>query len=269
MITSPRRRALVVPVLLAGALALTACSSSGEDPDASGAPSSSSASPSASPSATPEPSETTETSAPPSPSAEESSTTATPEPEFAVAPAAQLDAGVVAAGAPVTVQGDGPATVSFGRALVRIVATLDCSGCTGPVSLNGPDRLVGDAFGAGTGPWSGTMLVDFLSTVGDQVYVEATGPWTLELFALDDLPLTEGPTSGTGHSVLVLGGGTTGFAFHCRPVDGETCRANSYTLTGAGTIAGASSEIEETTTVDVELPAVVGIKTNGEWSVTP
>lgn len=256
-----RRRPLIVPVLLAATLTLAGCSAS-DEVDLARAPTSSSSSPS-----TPSPSE------PESPTAEPtgSATSETPDPEaspeLAAAPEARLDGGVVGEGSPVTVQGEGPTTVTFGRALVKVVATLDCTGCSGAVVLTGPGRM--SSFGQGTAPWSGTVLVDFVSNAGDEVYVEASGPWTLTLTSLFDIPPTQGATSGAGHTVLVRQDSATSWDFWCRPAPGESCSSQAYSLTGSDVIGGSTLDVEGTDTVEVVLPGVIGIRTNGEWSVTP
>lgn len=226
-----------------------------------------SSAPSATVTATPEASPTS-SSPTPDPTPTETATEA--ELEFAVAPTARLDAGVIAADAPVTIQGEGPTTVTFSRALTRVAATLNCSACTGPVSFNSPRRTVTDPLGAGVAPWSGTMLVDFGSQGdGGEVWIDAVGPWTLELLAHGDLPVHEAAVTGTGHAAVLLLARSNNVDFWCRPLPGETCQVYAYSLVETGTIAGTTSEIEETTTIDVVLPAVVGVRTNGEWSLTP
>lgn len=258
--------ALLVP------LALTACSPSGpggdDEPEASPSSASSTRAPKPAPSTT---APTSPSASPTEDASEEATEGTTGATAPAVAPDHRLDAGTTGPGSPAVVQGEGSATVAFTRAGGQVVARLDCSACTGPVVVTGPGRSGGSPYGSGTAPWSGTLMVDFLAVAPSEVFVEAEGPWTLELLTTQDLEVSSGEVTGSGHAVLIVGDVAGSVEVWCGAVPGERCSYAAMGLDGSGSssLGGFDPGTEGADVLDVSMPGMVAIRTNGEWRVTP
>lgn len=214
------------------------------------------------------------TSAAPAPSATPTpapSPTPTAEPERPL-----LNAGTVAAGAPATVSGEGPARVAVVRdGDFGVVAQLDCGSCTGDVVLTSDGRM--SPWGAGPAPLTGSYLVDVLEgTDAKQGFLlDAAGPWTLTFTSWDERPVLTGPQEGSGAAVLLLGDTASGARIDYTPAgadDSLLARVVSAVdvdpATGpASLVLGGDEALSET--ADVALPGVVALSTNGTWTVTP
>ncbi|HCX85040.1 MAG TPA: hypothetical protein DHV14_07900 [Micrococcales bacterium] len=182
----------------------------------------------------------------------------------------------MADGAPAVVSGSGPATVTYTRqGEIAVTAALDCSACTGEVVVSASDRG-GDPWGEGPAPFSGTYLLDITtSTAADRdVWVVAEGPWTLTLASWNELPPLTGPQSGTGSAVLYLSEAGSGFDVSYTPGgEGDSVSIRAYSDV-ASTDSGPDSRLlgdteAFTESVDLPLPGVVAITTNGSWTLTP
>lgn len=156
----------------------------------------------------------------------------------------------------------------------NVVATIDCPQCTGEVVLTGPGR--GDAFAAGTGPYRAQVMTDVFKndTAKPELWVQADGTWTLDLRGWNDLDPSTGVVQGKGPTVLLLADKTSGIDVDCAPVAGETCMIRAFSAvktTDAGGSASVvlGSDTTETHAVDLPMPGIVTIRTNGTWKVTP
>ena len=244
--------ARVIALVLAPALLLAGCGSSGGPaPEPAGRSASAAPAPSASPTPTPAP------------------TPAAPERPL-------LNAGAVAEGSPATVSGEGPARIAVVRdGDFGVVAQLDCAGCTGDVVLTSDGR--GSPWGAGPAPLTGTYLVDVLEgTEAKQGFLlDAAGPWTLTFSSWNELPVLTGPQQGSGSAVLLLGDTASGARIDYTPAGpGDLLLARVVSAvdvdpaTGpASLVLGGDEALSET--ADVALPGVVALSTNGTWTVTP
>ncbi|HEY0217679.1 MAG TPA: hypothetical protein VGC57_14915 [Cellulomonas sp.] len=189
-------------------------------------------------------------------------------------PDQRLDAGAVSTGAPVTLTGEDAAVVEFSRGgELGVVARVDCSACTGDVTLT--DVVRGVELGAGPAPLSGTYLVDPHKDDGAdrQLLIEADGPWTVELMSWFDLPVLTGPQQGTGAAVLRLG--DTGAGLQWALVDdpsvlGLSARAvpeSGLGVAGSPGMAAFGSDEPGAFSVQVSMPGLVALSTNGSWTV--
>lgn len=266
------RRLLPAALILAAGLVLSACSAA----TGTAEPAISTRSSVAVPPSDTTPSDTeidVPSSAPTSSSEPAPSTTRTP-PSTATAPEAVLEAGTVTEGTPVSLSGQGPTTVSLVRSGdFAVVARLDCSTCAGDVELTGPGRST--PFGKGQGPFTGTFLVEILadSAAEQELYVVGDGAWTLELLSWNDLPPVQGEQTGSRSMVLFVADEVPGFDFRCTPLPDESCHVRAVSAVAAAGTGPDSrlfgDSVEFTETVDLHLPGIVTITTNGSWTLTP
>jgi hypothetical protein len=208
------------------------------------------------------------TTAPPATTA---APTTPPAPTTVTAPAQQLAAGTVADGSGVTVSGTGSTLVTYTGGDFAVVATLDCSACSGPVQLTATGRSA--PLAGGTGPWTGQGLTDVSDdgTPDSDVVVQAEGAWTLTLGSWNDLPPFYGPQTVTGSAVLRLADpvATLGFTWTpSAPGDEVTARMFSSAEAGGGTQVFGNTEAYSTS-VEAAAPGVLAVRTNGTWTVTP
>jgi hypothetical protein len=183
----------------------------------------------------------------------------------------KIDAGEIPEDfSPITVQGEGPAEVRWELPRdASTIATLDCSACTGDVILTGDGRMT--PFFAGPAPLTGTAQVTVFPDDEDAVIVDAQGPWTLELLDWNFLPRLSGPQLGAGPAVLYFGDPGVGLEI----VVSENTADDAVFLRFIGEEGTAEDELLQgwtgpgATTMDVELPGILTIRTNGSWTITP
>lgn len=184
-------------------------------------------------------------------------------------PAPDLDLGTVGTGAPVTARESGSASVGFDAPEdVALIATLDCSACTGDIALTSPDR--GSAWGTGTAPLTATYLVDLTGpAVPDRVDVAAEGDWTLTLSSSEDLTAVTGDQTGTGPVVLRLteGGSHVRVTYTPAATGDELVLRVVSEADGTATTSGADTAIDQV--MPITTPALIALDTDGSWSVQP
>jgi hypothetical protein len=202
--------------------------------------------------------------------------TPTPKPTEQPLPEQHLDAGAVAAGAPASASGTGPAVVSVLRdGEFGVVAHLDCSACTGHVVLSAEERM--SAWGEGPAPLTGSYLVDIFkdSAPQQEVVVRAEGPWTIEFQSWNDLPPVTGVQQGTGATVLLIGDEASAVQLDYAPVDAEDSlvarvySAVDLTESGNPDTLLLGDDVAFSERVDIRMPGVVVLGTRGSWTVTP
>ncbi|KQY24874.1 hypothetical protein ASD16_05175 [Cellulomonas sp. Root485] len=240
--------ASLVPVLL-----LVASCGSGADPDQP-----TSASTSASPTPTPE-------AVAPSPSVTVTSELPT------AAPAQLVTAGAVAEDAPAQAAGVGSATVTYTRGgEFAVVIVLDCTACAGgmsPTVLTGPGR--GTPYGEAAGPLAGSYLMDVFqgSDPEQSVWLQADGPWSIRFESWNDLPGTTGPLSGTGSTVLRMFDQGAHAEVTWAPAGPDDDFSGRFFGVGDQQLFGNDEAFTEV--VDLPMPGVFAIRTDGTWTVTP
>ncbi|GAA1984707.1 hypothetical protein GCM10009718_22620 [Isoptericola halotolerans] len=194
-----------------------------------------------------------------------------PAPERPTAPPEKsVAAGTVAEGSAATAEGKGDAEVTFERdGEFAVVVELDCARCEGPTVLTGPDRMT--PFGEADGALTGEYLMDVFqdSEPEQSLWVAADGPWSLRLSSWNDLTPEPGPWSGSGSTVIFLGGDAETAEVSWTPAGaGDSFQGRYFgTEEAAARMFGDSEEFTD----DIELaqPGVLAITTDGEWSITP
>lgn len=264
MITS-RRTALPLLTVVAASFLLGGCVDVGAGEDG-GASASVGEAPSPTVTSPPEPS--TEPSSGPTaePSAEPSA-----GPERPTAPPERsVEAGTVAEGSAATVEGKGDAEVTFVRdGEFAVVIELDCARCEGTTVLTGPDRTT--PFGEADGALTGEYLMDVFegSDAEQSVWIAADGPWTLRFSSWNDLSPEAGPWSGTGSTVVFLGGDAEQAEVTWKPAGPEDSFQGRFFGTDSAATRMFGDTEKFTDVVDLAQPGVLAITTDGEWSVTP
>jgi hypothetical protein len=187
------------------------------------------------------------------------------------------DAGVVAAGVPVTVSGTGDSQIDYTRdGTFPVVAALDCSQCTGEATFTALDRI--KPYGEAEGPMTGTYLLDVLSLLADleveddsseqPLFVDAEGPWTLTLSHWDDLEPVSGPQSGSGATVLRFTEQVKYLEVSYEPSGaGDDFTGRYFRDHGGPLIFG--NDTAYTKSYSTDSPGVLAISTNGTWTATP
>ena len=217
---------------------------------------------------------TTSTSTPATPTSE----AATPTPSVTVtsgrptaAPAQVVTAGAVAEGAPAQVAGVGSATVTYTRGgEFAVVIVLDCTACaagTSPTVLTGPDRMT--PYDEGVGPLAGSYLMDVFqgSDPEQSVWLQADGPWSIRFESWNDLPGTTGPLSGTGSTVLRMLDQGAHAEVTWAPAGPDDDFSGRFFGVGDQQLFGNDEAFTEV--VDLPMPGIFAIRTDGTWTVTP
>ncbi|NUU16142.1 hypothetical protein HP550_02610 [Cellulomonas humilata] len=243
-----RASASLVPLLLL----VTACGSGGAPAQQTVAPAS-----------TP-PAATSEAAAP------TPAVTVTPERPTA-APAQRVDSGAVAEDAPALATGSGSAEVTYTRTgEFAVVIVLDCTACaagTSPTVLTGPGLM--SPYDEGPGPLAGSYLMDVFegSAPEQSVWLQAEGPWSIRFESWNDIPATTGPQSGTGSVVLHLADQGTHAEVTWTPAGPGDGFSGRFFGQGDQLVFGNDEAFTEV--VDVPMPGILAIRTDGAWTVTP
>lgn len=178
-------------------------------------------------------------------------------------PQQELDLGAVLPGAPAEVTVTGPAVVDLTAptGAPAVVAALDCSACSGPITVS--SVAGGSTWGRGEAPVVGQYLVDLGRGDDPRLLIEAEGDWSLRVLAIDDLPAATGVQQGTGPAVLRLT--DTGGQLWVLAEAELTARAVALTGDQQSMSFGADGGVEQT--LELAGPVVVGLDTSAEWSV--
>jgi hypothetical protein len=186
------------------------------------------------------------------------------------APSQSVEAGTVANGTDATVSGEGSAEITFIRdGDIAVVVGLDCSACSGPTVLTGPDRM--QPFEESEGPAEGSYLVDVFSDSAPEqsLWLVADGEWTIDLMSWNDLPPTTGAVEGTGSTVVYLVDDSRSSRVMWEPASAD----DSF----QGRMFGESEEDSFmfgdteafSEVIKIRRPGVLAIATDGAWKVEP
>ncbi|WP_277211900.1 hypothetical protein [Isoptericola croceus] len=194
-----------------------------------------------------------------------------PTPDRPTAPPKKsVAAGTVGGGSAATAEGKGDAEVTFVRdGEFAVVIELDCARCDGTTVLTGPGR--GTPFGEADGALTGEYLMDVFegSDAEQSVWIAADGPWTLRFSSWNDLTPQAGPWSGTGSTVIFLGGEAAQAEVSWMPADADDSFQGRYFGTDEAAARMFGDTEEFTDVVELAQPGVLAITTDGEWTVTP
>lgn len=193
---------------------------------------------------------------------------ASPIPSRPTAPRTVVDAGTVTNTTQRTATGSGAAEIRFReKGGFAIVVRLDCSRCRGPYLLTEAGR--GTPHGEGRAPAERAYLIrQLVASQRGALLLTATGDWKITLLSWNELKPTSGRESGRGSDVVYLSDLGAGFRVNCRPADAaDSCHVQAYNAAGDSRLVGDDNSLTED--VGVALPAVVAIRTNGRWTLTP
>jgi hypothetical protein len=151
-----------------------------------------------------------------------------------------------------------------------VVIVLDCSACAAgaaPTVLTGPGRMT--PYDEAPGPLAGSYLMDvFVGSAPEQsVWLQADGPWSIRFESWNDLPSTTGPQSGTGSAVLRMADQGTGAEVTWAPAGPDDVFSGRFFGVGDQKVFGNDEAFTET--VELPMPGIFAIRTDGTWSVTP
>lgn len=182
---------------------------------------------------------------------------------------AAIGVGGVAEGTTASVSAAGTLDVSYQRqGDFAVVVGLDCSACTGPVTVSAPGRStpVGEAAAGTESAWLlETVAAD---PVDQSLLVQADGPWTLTLRSWNDLPEVSGEQSGSGSAVLAFSDDVERLDVAYGPASSEDSLSGRV-LGTAGTRQTFGDTTAFARVVDATLPGVVALRTDGAWTLTP
>ena len=187
------------------------------------------------------------------------------------APAQLVTAGGVADGAPAQAAGVGSAEVTYTRGgEFAVVIVLDCTACaagTSPTVLTGPGRM--SPYDEAPGPLAGSYLMDVFegSEPEQSVWLQAEGPWSIRFESCNDIPGTTGPQSGTGSTVLHLVDQGAHAEVTWAPAGPDDDFAGRFFGNGDQQLFGNDEAFTEV--VDLPMPGIFAIRTDGTWTVTP
>ncbi|QHC60154.1 hypothetical protein [Rathayibacter sp. VKM Ac-2760] len=182
---------------------------------------------------------------------------------------AAVGAGGVADGTVARVSAAGTVDVSYQRqGDFAVVVALDCSACSGTVTVSAPGRStpVGEAAAGTQSSW----LLETVATdpVDQSLLVQAVGNWTLTLQSWNDLPEVSGEQSGSGSAVLAFSDRADSLDVAYGPASSEDSLSGRV-LGTAGTRQTFGDTTSFARVVDAALPGVVALRTDGSWTLTP
>ncbi|MCJ1698716.1 hypothetical protein MT356_03205 [Rathayibacter festucae] len=182
---------------------------------------------------------------------------------------AAVGAGGVADGTSASVSAAGTVDVSYQRqGDFAVVVALDCSACSGTVTVSAPGRStpVGEAAAGTQSSW----LLETVATdpVDQSLLVRTAGHWTLTLQSWNDLPEVSGEQSGSGSAVLAFSDDVDSLDVAYGPASSEDSLSGRV-LGTAGTRQTFGDTTAFARVVDATLPGVVAIRTDGAWTLTP
>lgn len=186
------------------------------------------------------------------------------------APEQQVSAGTVAEGSAAEASGEGSAEVTFERdGDFAVVVHLDCGDCAGTRAFMAPTGVT--PYPGTLAESSGAYLMDVFedSAPKQSVWLETDGAWSLRFESWNDLPVATGAQSGTGSTVLLIDGSTAEAEVTWAPAgDEDTFQGRFFGVDRAAARMFGDS-VAFTDVVELPLPGVLAITTDGEWSVTP
>lgn len=181
----------------------------------------------------------------------------------------RVSAGTVTDTRSASVSGSGPADIRFTtKGTFAVVVRLDCTRCRGAFSLTEPDRKT--PHDRGRAPIKASYLTAVFTDDAPRqsVQLTATGRWKITLLSWDQLPVEQGRHSGKGSTVLFLGDRAGALGVSYRPGRaGDSFNARVFSVSGDSRFFGNDEPFDER--YEVDLPAVVAIRTKGSWTLTP
>lgn len=129
-------------------------------------------------------------------------------------------------------------------------------------SSRAPDRIARQALFA-VGP---------SSTDRQTLTVVADGQWELAVLSWRDIQPTYGEISATGSAVMLVGDDASEVEVWCQPEAGQACTFTAYSDAQSLDQAeprSASEREEFTAVLEVAMPGVVTVNTDGPWRMTP
>jgi hypothetical protein len=262
-----RRRVAAGVVAVASVLGLVACSSVTAEPSPVATESSASPTTADAESATPD------ATVPGTPQSTQKSTpsTTSAEPTFATKPAKTLDAGTVSDARAATASGSGDTAVGYTvQGDLAAVVTVDCSACTGPVSITGEKRA--SPFGTVSKGGSDSYLMSPMkSTDADQqVWVQADGPWKLTISSWNTVPREKGTVRGKGSRVFWVDGNHTSAVLEWkRSRPGDKVQARYFRAGVNQPLIFGSDDPTYRERQEITTPGVLSVQTEGEWTFRP
>jgi hypothetical protein len=170
-----------------------------------------------------------------------------------------------------TASGKGDTAVGYTvKGELAAVVTVDCSSCTAPVTVTGPNRA--SAFGKVPKGGSGAYLMTPLKSASSeqQVWVQSKGPWKVTISSWNTVPRKQGTVHAKGSHVFWIDGKHSEALFEWkRSHPGDKVQVR-YFQAGKdhpllfGTDDATFSDSEKITT-----PGVLSVQTEGEWTFTP
>ncbi len=216
-------------------------------------------------------SSTAPTSATASSPAASSSAPTHADPTFAKRPAKAVTAGTVSDADTARAAGKGDTNVKYTvQGDLAAVVTVDCSTCTGPVTITGPQRVA--AFGTVPKGGSGSYLMSPMKSqsAAQEVWVQARGPWKLTVSSWNTAPRESGTVHGKGSRVFWVDGKHTSAVLEWkRSRPGDKVQARYFQADTNQPLMFGSDDPTYKERQEITTPGVMSIQTQGEWTFTP
>ncbi|MFJ4208528.1 TM2 domain-containing protein [Paenarthrobacter sp. NPDC089675] len=144
------------------------------------------------------------------------------------------------------------------------IVTFTCNPCSSNTVLktNGRDSLLVNEIGS----YTGSHIIDMTTgSTTSEFTINAEGTWSLTVADVSTIPTTNGPVTGHGDQVVLLGGKSTKAAI---TYVGE----RNFVVKGYG---GSRTELAVNTigsytgTVKLTGPGFVQVTSSGDWTITP
>ncbi|MGO3090177.1 MAG: hypothetical protein ACTII7_10900 [Galactobacter sp.] len=266
-------RALVGVVLVGTVVGVgaVACSSSPTAPSQTRGSGADAATPTPDASSAAVASSTPATSAAASSTAASSSAPTHADPTFATRPSKAVAAGQVSDAVTARAAGKGDTNVKYTvQGDLAAVVTVDCSTCTGPVTITGPQRVA--AFGTVPKGGSGSYLMSPMKnqSATQEVWVQARGPWKLTVSSWNTVPRESGTVHGKGSRVFWVDGKHTSAVLEWkRSRPGDKVQARYFQADTNQPLMFGSDDPTYKERQEITTPGVMSIQTEGEWTFTP
>jgi hypothetical protein len=173
--------------------------------------------------------------------------------------------------AAVSASGNGDSAVAYTvKGKIAAVVTVDCSACSGPVTVTGPGRAA--PFGKVPRGGSGAYLMSPMANDSprQQVWIQANGPWKLTVSSWNTAPRRQGVIHEKGSRVFFVDGKYTEALFQWkRAHKGDKVQVRYFRAGVDRPLLFGGDDPTYKESQKITTPGVLSVQTEGEWTFTP